>query len=144
MPFNQALSDDIIPISDAPTAAGTTTIDSTAIDMAGFTGVLFLVRFGTPAANNDIRVQQDTAIGMGAAADLAGTKVVSGANNLCAVEVILAGGQAEQFVRCRVTRGTSSTIDSIVAIRFGARTKPTTWPGSTSFEQWTSAAEGAA
>jgi hypothetical protein len=143
MAYGQTLSDDILITVEAPTIAGTTTIDSTAIDMAGFAGVLFIVRLGTAAANNDIRVQQDTVVGMGAAADMAGTKVASGANNVVAVEYLLAGAPAEQFVRCRVTRGTSSTIDSVVAVRFGAHNKPTTWSGI-SFESWTSAAEGTA
>lgn len=143
MPFGQMLSDDILVTSDAPTIAGTSTIDSTPVDMAGYSGVLFVVRLGTAAANNNIRAQQDTVVGMGAAADLAGTLVASGANNIVILELMLGGATAEQFVRCRVTRGTSTTIDSIVAIRFGARLKPTTITGA-SFESWASAAEGTA
>lgn len=145
MPFGQPISDDIAISMDGPTIAGVTTIDSTPVDMAGFSGVLFIVRLGTPAANNDIRVQQDTVVGMGTAADLADTKVVSGANNVVAVEAIYPGGPTgEKYVRCRVTRGTSTTIDSITTIRFGVRSRPATMPSTVSFESWTGPAEGTA
>lgn len=142
MSFNpQQLTDDIVPTVDAPTAAGTSTIDSTAVDMAGYGGVLFIVRLGTAAANNNIRCQQDVVVGMGGAADLTGTLVASGANNVVMLEVIK---PAEQFLRCRITRGTSTTIDSMVAIRFGARLGPTVIPASVSFESWAAPAEGTA
>ena len=143
MAYGQPLSPEILITCEAPTIAGTTTIDSTALDCAGFTGVMFIVRLGTAAANNDIRVQQDVVVGMGAAADMAGTKVASGANNVCVVEYLLSGAPAEQFVRCRVTRGTSTTIDGVTAIRFGSKNQPTTLTGL-SFESWNSAAEGTA
>jgi hypothetical protein len=142
--FGQPLSDDVTWTVDAPTIAGTSTIDSTILDLAGYTGVMWIVRFGTAAANNDIRAQQDTVVGMGAAADLAGTKVISTANNVCVLEYIPQGTTAEQFVRCRVTRGTSTTIDSLIAIRFGPRLRPTTVPSGTTFEQWIGVIEGTA
>jgi hypothetical protein len=145
MPFGQPISDDLAISMDGPTIAGLTTIDSTPVDMAGFSGVLFIVRFGTAAANNTVRVQQDTAVAMAAAADLVGTLVVSGTNTVVAIEVVYPGGPTgEQFVRCRVTRGTSTTIDSITAIRFGARTKPVPVPAGVSFESWTGPGEGTA
>jgi len=139
--FGQLLSDDIAIAVDGPTIAGTTAIDSTPVDMAGYSGVLFIVRLGTAAANNNIRGQQDTVIGMGAAADLIGSLVASGANTVCVLELLF---PQEQFVRCRVTRGTSTTIDSIVAIKFGARSKPTAVPAAVSFESWQSIVEGTA
>ncbi len=143
MAYGQALSDEILITAEAPAIAGTSAINSTALDMAGFTGVLFIARIGTVAANNNIRVQQDTVSGMGAAADLAGTLVASGANNVMVVEYLPSGSQAEEFVRCVVTRGTSTTLDGLIAIRFGSRTRPTTLTGL-SFEQWIGVSEGTA
>lgn len=140
MPYGQRLSDDILLTSDPAVVAGTTTIDSTPVDMAGFSGVMFIVKFGTPAANNTIRAQQDVIASMAAAADLAGSLVASGANITCVLEVMYT---AEQFLRCRITRGTSTTIDSITAIRFGARNGPTTITGA-SFETWQQPSEGTA
>ena len=141
MPFNQPINDDILVTVEAPTGAGTSTITSTPVDMAGFTGALFIVRLGTPDATNNIRAQEDTTVGMGAAADLQGTLVTSGANNVVVLQVLNPG---KQFFRCSVTRPVSSTIDSITTIRFGARVKPTTWPGTISFESWNYSPEGTA
>jgi hypothetical protein len=136
-----SLADECLVTADAPTIAGTTTIDSTILDMAGFTGVMWVVRIGTAAANNDIRAQQDVVVGMGAAADLAGTKVVSGANTVMVLDL---QRPLEQFVRCRVTRATSTTIDSLVAIRYGARKRSTAFPSTQTMEAWVAPAEGTA
>jgi hypothetical protein len=82
---------------------------------------------------------------MAAAADLVGTLVAAGANNVVAVEVVYPGGPSgEQFVRCRVTRGTSTTVDSITSIRFGARSRPVPVPAGVSFETWIGPGEGTA
>jgi hypothetical protein len=139
--FGQLLSDDISIAIDAPTITGTTTIDSTPQDMSGFSGIMFIVRLGSPAANNNIRVQQDTAVAMSAAADIAGTLIVSGTVNICVSEILHPG---EQFVRCRVTRGTTTTIDSITAIRFGARGRPAAVPATVLLESFVSPIEGTA
>jgi hypothetical protein len=136
-----SLVDECLVTADAPTATGTTTIDSTILDMAGFTGVMWVVRIGSAAANNDIRAQQDVVVGMGAAADLAGTKVVSGANTTLVLDL---QRPLEQFVRCRVTRGTTTTIDSLVAIRYGARKRASTFPSTQTMEAWVAPAEGTA
>jgi hypothetical protein len=124
---------------EAPTAAGTTTIDSAAYDMKGFETILFVVRFGTPAANNNIRARQDTASG-GAFADLANTLVNSASANQ---HMLVIARPQKQFVRCRVTRGTSTTIDGIVVIQANPRNRPITQPTS-AFEEWASPAEGTA
>lgn len=111
---------------EAPTAAGTSTIDSAAYDMQGFSEIAFLVRLGTPAANNNIRVRQDVASG-GAYADLTNTLVNDAVKNQHMVTIARPG---KEFVKCRVTRGTSTTIDTIVVIQSGARTRPVTQPTS--------------
>jgi len=131
--------DDCKITAEAPTAAGTSTIDSAAYDMSGFAEICFVVRFGTPAANNNIRVRQDVASG-GAYADLAGTLVNDVAKNQHMVTVSRPG---KRFIQCRVTRGTSTTIDSLVVIQARARTRPVVQPTSVS-ESWVSPAEGTA
>jgi hypothetical protein len=133
--------DDCKITAEAPTAAGTSTIDSAAYDMAGFAGICFIVRLGTPAANNNIRAQQDTVVGMGGAADLAGTLVNSATNNVHALDL---QKPAEQFVRCQVTRGTSTTIDQLIALQYKARSLPIAQAAAVTLEQWSSPAEGTA
>src|SRR5262245_3041404 len=55
---------------------GTISVNSSAVDMTGYDGCMFIVLFGnitdgTPA----VKVQQDVSSGMGTAADLANTSV---------------------------------------------------------------------
>lgn len=124
---------------EAPTAAGTSTIDSAAYDTAGFAGICFVVRLGTPAAGNNIRLRQDVASG-GTYADLTGTLVNDAVKNQHMLDLQY---PQKQFVKCRVTRATSSTIDSLVVIQYRARKRPVTQPTSVS-ESWQNPAEGTA
>lgn len=126
---------------EAPTATGTTTIDSTILNMAGYEGVIWIARLGSPAANNNIRAQQDIVVGFGAAADLQGTLVNSASNN---VHVLDLKRPQEQFVRCRVTRGTTTTIDTLVAIQYNPASLAVAQAASVTMEQWLSPPEGTA
>ena len=134
------LTEDVKVTAAAPTVTGTTTIDTAEVDMAGWDGVLFVVRFGTPASNNNIRGQQDVVTGMAGAADLAGTLVNHATN---AVHMLDLQRPQERFIRCRVTRGTSTTIDTMLVLQYRGRNKPPTQPTSV-LEQFTGPAEGTA
>jgi hypothetical protein len=124
---------------EAPTIAGTSTIDSAAYDMAGFQEICCICRMGTPAANNNIRARQDVASG-GAYADLKDTLVTHATNNQLMLGL---GKTGKQFIKFRVTRGTSTTIDALIIVQTRARTRPVTQPTSTS-EQYISPIEGTA
>jgi hypothetical protein len=125
----------------AAVAAGTTTITGSALDMAGWDGAVFIVRLGTPATNNNLRVSQCDTSG-GSYADLAGTKVGDHATDSPLI-VDLKRPQ-EQFLKYVVTRGTSTTIDVVTIIQYRPRTKSTTQPSGTQIERWTAPAEGTA
>lgn len=135
------LSDNVKIDVEAPTATGTTTINSSAYDMAGYEGILFLVRLGSPASNNNIRAQQDTVSGMGSAADLAGTLVNSASINLHALDI---NRPSERYVRCQVTRGTTTTIDTIVVLRYKSRALAIAQGAAIVLEQYNAPAEGTA
>lgn len=135
------LSDNVKITVNGPTSAGTSAIDSTTLDMAGFEGVIWIVRLGTAAADNNIRAQQDTVSGMGSAADLAGTLVNSASNN---VHVLDLQRPLERYVRCRVTRGTSTTIDTVVALQYKARSLAVAQAAAITLEQHSSPVEGTA
>jgi len=124
---------------EAPTAAGTSTIDSAAYDIANFDGICFVVRFGTPAANNNIRLRQDVATG-GSYADLAGSLVNDAVKNTHILDLNRAG---KQFIKCRITRGTSTTIDGLAVIQYRGRRLPVTQPTSVA-KQLIAPAEGTA
>lgn len=134
------LLDDSVVTIEAPTVTGTTTIDSAAYDMSRFAEIIFIVRLGSPAANNNIRARQDVASG-GAFNDLQGTLVGSATLNQLMVSVSRPG---KQFVKCRVTRGTTTTIDSITVIQSRARTRPVVQPATAIFETWVAPPEGTA
>ncbi len=126
------------------TAAGTTTINGTEVDMANYEGVLFIVKFGTAATDNQIKAQQDTVTGMAGAADLLGTLVSVGASD----EILWIDlyRPQEQFVRAVALRGTSTTIDWAVAIQYGPRKGPAdnTIAGTIAGELHVSPAQGVA
>lgn len=127
--------------AEAPTATGTTTILSSAYDMTGFDGICFIVRLGTPAANNNIRATQATTSG-GSYNDLQGTLVNSATANCHIIDVYR---PQKQFVKCSVARGTSTTIDSLVAIQYHAKgMRPVSQPSSTIAEGWSAPPEGTA
>jgi hypothetical protein len=104
------------------TVANTTTIPTAEVDMSGYENVVFLCSLGTSAADNGMKVQQDTVTGMGSAADLLGSSVLcNGTGKVVMTEIVK---PRERFVRGSVLRGTSTTINSVFAIQFGKRSVP--------------------
>ncbi len=136
------LMDDLKVTVVAPAATNTTTITSTAIDMAGYQGAIFIVRLGSPATNNSVKIQQCDTTG-GSYADLTGTSVGSHvSDNPLIVDVYK---PLEQFLKYVVTRGTTTTIDSVTIIQYGARgVRPVTQPSGTQTEKYYAPVEGTA
>lgn len=135
------LSEETLLTVEAPVATGTTVVDSTALDMQDWDGVIWIVRIGTPGADRNIRAQQDTVVGMGAAADLAGTLVNSATNN---VHVLDLKRPSKRFVRCRITRGTTTTVDTLIAIRYRGRKRGVAQASTVTIERHLEVAEGTA
>lgn len=132
------------------TAAGTSVINGTGLDMTGFDGVLFIGSFGALTATQvtSLKAQQSSDNGSSDAYDdLAGTNVgpmADGDGNKMLLLDILR--PRKRYVRPVVVRGTANAvIDSVVAIQYAAFTEPTTQPTSVSAsEYWVSPAEGTA
>lgn len=141
MPINGYLSEECKITVVAPVTTGTTTITGAALDMAGYDGALFIVRLGSPATNNNLRIQQCDTSG-GTYADLAGTLVGNHATDNPLVVDILR--PQEQFLKYQVTRGTTSTIDIVTIIQYRARRRSTSQPSGTQIEQFSNVAEGTA
>jgi hypothetical protein len=102
------------------TGAGTDPVVSAIVDMKGYTGVVFVTSLGTANAGNYITAQQDTDPAGGTMADLLGTKVTSGSTDEDLIVEV--AKPTERYLRASVTRGSSSTCESIWAIRYGAST----------------------
>ena len=136
------LIDNVKVTTVAPVATGTTTITGSALDMAGFDGALFIVRLGSPATNNNLRVQQCDTTG-GSYADLASSKVGDHATNTPLIVDVYR--PLEQFLKYQVTRGTTTTIDSVVIIQYkGKGARPFSQPSGTASTQLYHPAEGTA
>lgn len=99
--------------------AGTSSSNGTEVDMQGYEGVIFVVVYGTSAADNGIHVEQDTATGMASAADLENTQVFLDGTET--VSICQVHKPRERFLRAVADRGTSSTIPAGIAIKYGAR-----------------------
>lgn len=140
------LSDSVglIKVKDHSTAA-TSAVTSDAIDMQGYQGVLILTSFGTAAADNTVKVQQSSDDGSADAySDLEGTSVASGTSDEDVwVDVYK---PTKRYLKLVATRGTSSTLESIWAVRYGAAKQPVdnTTSGTIIGEAHVSPAEGTA
>lgn len=111
----------IRPVAVAAIAAATD-VTSSAVDMANVESVTFVGVFGTGAANNTLKLQQsnDLAGTPDDYTDMAGTSVALGgaSDEVVAVEV---RNPTKRYVRAVAVRGTSSTLDALLAITTGFR-----------------------
>jgi hypothetical protein len=127
-------------------AAGLTNINGTVIDTAGFDGVLFVVQFGAIVATavTSIKAQQDTVVGMGAAADIAGTNQVVADTDDDKIFFIDIKRALEQFVRVVVSRATANATCSAIAYLYRSRSRPVTHGTGVAGEKFASPVEGVA
>lgn len=148
--MHQFLSDQVkITKVAAATAAGTSTINSSPVDMAGYDGVLFLVTAGAITAGGvqSMKAQQDTAVGMGAAADLAGTGITVADDDDNQSFWLDIKRPLERFVRCVISRATqNSAWGEIYAIQYRGRQFPVVnnVTDTITGEKWHAPAEGTA
>jgi hypothetical protein len=130
-------------VSPTAGAAGTTVINSAAIDTANWDGVMFAVPFGTIAAGalTSIRLQQDDAAAMSAPADLAGTGQTILDTNDDSGFLIDVRRPLKRYVRLVIARGTAAaTVGGVWAIQYRPRLKGQS-PG-VPVERWASPPEG--
>jgi hypothetical protein len=129
-------------------AAGVTAIKSTAIDMANYETVLFVIPFGTITAGavTSVKAQQSVDTVDGNFVDLAGSAVtVLDSNDDGCIYLEITKPQ-KRYVRVQVLRATqNAVVGTIIAIQGEGRVKPsvqdTTIVGG---ELWASPEEGTA
>jgi hypothetical protein len=107
------------------TAAGTTVVFSPGIDMAandGYEGVVFITAFGTANALNYVYAQSsDDNITYGDFTSGTVTGNRAGNGNYVRLNVRRA---SKRYLRVYVGRGSSTTLESVWAVRYGARRQP--------------------
>lgn len=111
----------------AATAAGTSVINSSVVDMQGYDGCLFVVTAGAIVAGGvqSLKVQQDAAVGMGAAADLAGTGLTVADDDDNQVFWLDVKRPGERYLRLVISRATqNSAWGEIYAIQYRGRQLP--------------------
>jgi len=110
-------------------AAAFTTINSGVIDMQGFDGVAFVTAAGTIAATGTavVKVQQDSVVGMGTAADLLGSGqsfIDTDDNKSVLVDV---KRPSKRYLRLVIARATAnSDWTAIFAIQYRTKRAPVT------------------
>lgn len=128
-------------------AAGTDDINGSTLDMAGYEGVLVVVRMGAITTNavTSIKMQQDSDSAMGSAADLAGTSQTIADSDDGEIFYIDLYRPEERYVRLVVDRGTqNAVVASAEYIQYGPKAAPVTQPTGTNGETHVSPAEGTA
>lgn len=124
------------------TTAATTTVTSATVDMLGYEGCLFITSYGTAASGNIANVQQSA--DDSSYADLLGSAVTSGSSDEDVwIDVYRPG---DRYLQLECVRATSSTLESIWAIKYGGKNLPedNTTSGTITGELHASPAEGTA
>jgi hypothetical protein len=99
---------------------GTSAVNTSTVDTAGYEGLAFLVSIGAAASNNSVKVQDgDTT---SPTTDLAGSSLASDGTATDFLVDILR--PQKRYHRLVVTRGTTTTVDAIWAILYNPRTVP--------------------
>jgi len=103
-------------------SAATSAVNSTAVDMTGYDGVLFLTTVAVANAGNYINAAQGAAADGSDAADLAGSKVVcTGTPEALWIDVYK---PIDRYVRLEVARAASTAVGEIYAFRYKGRILP--------------------
>jgi len=109
-------------------SANTTAVTSDAVNLSpgggqAYSGVRFLVRFGTAAADNTAKLQQSDDDGSADAySDLEGTSISAGTSD--ELLILDCPRPLKDYVKCVIARGTSTTVERVVAELYNPRQEP--------------------
>jgi len=126
-------------------ASGTAVRNGAEVDMQGWDGVIAIVTMATIASSavGDIHWEQDTATGMGSAADLTGTAIATADDDDDEIFVSDLYRPLERFVRIVVTKDTSNAAaESAIYIQYKGKKLPVEDMGADEYELHASPAEG--
>jgi hypothetical protein len=143
--MNLSLATKVI-VALAAQAVGTASETGSTIDMQDYDGIMFIAQFGAVTDGSPSIKAQGGALANGSdAADLAGTSTGAAASNkACVLDIYR---PTQRYITPVVTRGgsTGAVVDGVIAILYGARTKPTALDSSVSaLETWISPVTGTA
>ncbi len=106
-------------------AAGTTNVNSDAIDMTNYDGCLFFASIATANAGNYLVVEQDDAAFATKSVVLEGTKVVTTTDGEVALVDVYRPLEGQgKYLRATIVRTASTATGCIYAIQYDGRVKP--------------------
>ncbi|MEM6471551.1 MAG: hypothetical protein AAF802_18470 [Planctomycetota bacterium] len=113
-------------VSDS-VSAGTSEVNSAAVDMVGFDNIEFVIALGPVVAGAVTLAKLQTSSDGTTWSDLTGTSTTIADTASNQIVILDCLHVARKYVRCVVTRGTqNAAIDSIVAQQYAAREEPVT------------------
>jgi hypothetical protein len=116
-------------------AAGTTDVECTSVDMAGFDAVGFIVCFGTITGTAVTSVKIQGSSDNSTFVDLEATSITVADDDDNQVFVPETVRAPYRYIRAVIDRGTANAvIDSVVAVQHQARFMPVTQPSTTTGE----------
>lgn len=112
----------ITKIKDTTSAAGSTVLESSVLDMAGYDGVLFVTSFGTAAADNLLKAKMSSASDTGTMNDIEGSAIAPGASD--EDQWLDVYRPRKRYLQLAAVRATSSKLGDMWAFQYGGRIKP--------------------
>lgn len=113
-------------------AAGTTDVECTSVDMAGFDAVRFVASFGTLTASQVTTVKAQESADNSTFTDITGAASAAfddGDDNLIAIVDVIR--PTKRYVRLVIDRGTANAVvDCVLAEQYQARSEPVTQSAS--------------
>lgn len=129
-------------------AAGTSAITSSAIDMAGYDNCCFLVPLGAivSGAVTSLKLQQSSDDGgSDDYTDVTGTSITIADTDDDKLKYLDVKRPGKRYLKLVISRATqNATVGGIIAIQYGARSRPVTQGTNVAGEQHASEAEGTA
>lgn len=109
-------------IKDVTSAAGSTVLESSVVDMEGYDGILLFTSFGTAAADNLLKAKMSSANDSGTMGDIEGSAIAPGASD--EDQWIDIFRPRKRYLQLVAIRATSTKLGDMWAIKYGARVKP--------------------
>ncbi len=110
-------------VATAQTTAASNYTGASAVDMQDWDGVIFVLTMGTAATDNGIKVQTSSDdAAADAYTDILGSQVLSDATEKTIMIDIYR--PLERYLKPHAVRGTSTTLDALIAIQYRGRKLP--------------------
>lgn len=105
--------------------AATSAVNSDAVDLSGYEGVMFFGTIATANAGNFLQVEQSTAENFATKSTLEGAKMAVAENgDVAFVDVYRPQEKLGKYLRASIVRGASTATGCIYAILYNGRVKP--------------------